>query len=470
MPRGSQTPRIEHVPPQASSAGQDVVDFAASAGLVLDPWQQLVLRGALGERPDGQWSAFEVGLVVSRQNGKGAVLEALVLAWMFLFDENKVLFSAHEMKTAVEMYKRIRDLVRNSPDLHQQVKRNGYYQSNERTAIELADGREVRFVARSKDSGRGFSADKIVFDEAYNLPDSVVDAMMPTVGARPNPQIWYTSSAGDKDLAPCDVLARIRRRGIRGEDRGMAYFEWSVEYDEVTRKIKGDPHDPRLWAQANPSMGFRKTQERIGALAESMSPEGFAREELSVGNWPDDADGELAALNAKRWGGLLDPDAERGESVVFGVDVAEDRSAWVAVAWRREDGAAQVQLVQDTPKPAFALVDWCAELAEKWGGVFVAPRAFEEDLERQGVQVEKMSGAEFAGACGDFFDAIEKGEIRHGNQAALNTAVRVARWRAYGTAGEKAWQMKDAPEVGPLVAATRALYGLTTVTEGVLVW
>lgn len=80
---GSQTPRIDVTPLYFTSAGDDAVDLAAVAGLHLDPWQQHVLRGALGERVDGRWKAFEVGLIVPRQNGKGSILEARELAGMF---------------------------------------------------------------------------------------------------------------------------------------------------------------------------------------------------------------------------------------------------------------------------------------------------------------------------------------------------------------------------------------------------
>ena len=50
-PRGSQTPRVDVTPLFASSAGDDAVDLAAVAGLYLDPWQEYVLRGSLGEDP-----------------------------------------------------------------------------------------------------------------------------------------------------------------------------------------------------------------------------------------------------------------------------------------------------------------------------------------------------------------------------------------------------------------------------------
>jgi hypothetical protein len=67
---------VSHVPPAATSAGEEAVELAAMAGIELDPWQELVLRESLGEREGGKWAAFEVGLIVPRQNGKGTVLEA----------------------------------------------------------------------------------------------------------------------------------------------------------------------------------------------------------------------------------------------------------------------------------------------------------------------------------------------------------------------------------------------------------
>lgn len=461
--RGLQRPRIEHAPQSRTTAGQDVIDFAAAHGLHLDPWQQRVVLKSFGERDDGKWQCFEVGLVVSRQNGKGAILEAVVLAHLFLFDARQILFSAHEMKTAVTMYKRIRDLVKGSPELHQQVKKNGYYQSNERTSVELADGREVRFVARSTGSARGFSADVLIFDEAFNLPDDAADAQLPTTGARPNPQVWYTSSAADKDLAPCDVLGRIRRRGIKGESTALAYFEWSAEFDEDTRKLKGDPSDPRVMAQANPSMGlgkpYSKTVERIASLQESLSAEGYAREELSVGNWPT-PDATNAALDYATWRNLADPTAERGSGVVFGVDVDESRGAWISVGWRKDDGSSHLMMVNDEPIPAYAVTARCKELTAAWGGSVVPPRAFEQEMSDAGVPILPMKAGDFPIACGALSDAVTAGVLHHGNQASLNAAVRAARWRSVGTAGEKAWQLKDCPEIGPLAAATRAFHKL----------
>jgi phage terminase large subunit-like protein len=90
-----------------SSAGSEAVDLAASVGLYLTPWQQWVLDQGLSEDASGKWAAFEVALIVARQNGKNAVLEALELAALFLFGDRLIVHSAHQFATAFEHFLRM---------------------------------------------------------------------------------------------------------------------------------------------------------------------------------------------------------------------------------------------------------------------------------------------------------------------------------------------------------------------------
>ena len=83
---GEQRPAHSSVPDSVSSAGAEAVELAQMAGLDLDPWEAWVLEQSLGEREDGKWAAFEVGLICPRQNGKGTVLEARELAGLFLLE------------------------------------------------------------------------------------------------------------------------------------------------------------------------------------------------------------------------------------------------------------------------------------------------------------------------------------------------------------------------------------------------
>lgn len=294
--RGDQRPRICTVPPALSSAGTEAVELAASAGLDLDPWQAFILDQSLGERGDGKWAAFEVGVIVSRQNGKGIILEARELAGLFLFGEQLILHSAHEFKTCADSFRRIRQLVEDNRHLNRHVKQ--IRTANGSEMIELKTGQRLRFVARSAGSGRGFAADLVILDEAYELGDAAMAALLPTLSARPNPQIWYTSTAGGPNSVQ---LARVRERGVRGGDPSLAFFEWSASEDD-------DPADPAAWAKANPGLGIRITEEYLQREHAALSPEGFARERLGIGDYPVDG-GAWEVVSADAWGACTAPGA-----------------------------------------------------------------------------------------------------------------------------------------------------------------
>jgi hypothetical protein len=98
---------------------------------------------------------------------QGRILEARELAGLFLFGEQLILHSAHEFKTAQEAFRRVLGLIQNTPDLDKLVSR--VRTSHGEEGVELRNGARLRFVARSTGSGRGFSGDVVILDEAYNL-------------------------------------------------------------------------------------------------------------------------------------------------------------------------------------------------------------------------------------------------------------------------------------------------------------
>jgi hypothetical protein len=402
-----------------------------------------VLRDALGESPAGKWSAFEVGLVVPRQQGKGSVLEALELAALFLADSDEppplVLHSAHEFKTSAEHFRRVRDLVEGNEFLKRQVRIIRTAAGAE--SIELESGARLRFVTRTGGSGRGFSADLVVIDEAYNLTAESMAAVLPTMAARPNPQIWYTSSAGMK---ASEQLAHIRRRGLKGGDPSLAYFEWSAEDG-------ADLDDRAAWAQANPSLGYLVPESFVATERAALPDEQFGRERLGL--WAD-PDRDRHAIDPPTWAALADPDAERGPQPVFAVATAPDRSwAAVAVAWRRPDGSPQVMLADYRPATAWVAVR-VDELKARWRSPVLC------DTASRGLvaDAEEPSQDEQAKAHNALSDAVLAGAVHHGNEAALNTAVRAARWRPLGDT--RVLDRKGSTDISPLVAAALAVHGL----------
>lgn len=209
---GSQRPTHLHLPVGGvTSAGPDICELAATAGLVLDDWQRWFLTEAMSETADGRWTAFEVACVVSRQNGKGSILEARQLGGLFYLREPLQVHTAHEFKTAYEHFLRITNLVEGCADMDRKVQR--IRRGAGEQAIELKTGERLRFLARSTGSGRGLTGDVVYLDEAFALTSAMMGALLPTLSAVPNPQVWYTSSA---PRLTSEVLHALRKRG-RGE-------------------------------------------------------------------------------------------------------------------------------------------------------------------------------------------------------------------------------------------------------------
>ncbi len=467
--RGVQRPRILSVPPKVSSAGQEAVELAASAGLVLDPWQAFVLDEALGERSDGRWSAFEVGLVVSRQNGKGSILEARALAGLFLFGEQLILHSAHEFKTASEGFRRVLSLIETTPDLARRIRKVNRAHGDE--GIELTTGQRLRFVARTGGSGRGFSGDLVILDEAYNLGDDQMAALLPTLSARPNPQLWYTSSAG---MQSSTQLAQVRKRGIAGTDEGLAYFEWSIDphgdHCPPGCAEHDDADDPASWAKANPALGIRLSAGHVRREMNALSAAAFAQERLGVGDYPSDGEG-WQVISEEMWTARTDPASRRDGRVAFSLDVTPDRSMGaIAVAGYREDELLHGEVVEHRRGTGW-MVKRMVELAEAHDPVAIVVDGagpagnLIADLQHEGLEVLVPTTREVGQAFTGLYDAIAQDRFRHIGQAPLTAAIAGASTRNIGD-GAQAWSRRHtAIDICPLVAVTNAVWGLVTNPE-----
>src|SRR5699024_11145880 len=115
---GCETPASLSLPPADSTeAGDMAIALGESDGVFLDPWQKFCVRHAFAEASVGRWAAFEVWIVVARQNGKGEVLLVIELAALFLFGEELIVHSAHWFPTAKEAFLRIKAVIEGSWDL-----------------------------------------------------------------------------------------------------------------------------------------------------------------------------------------------------------------------------------------------------------------------------------------------------------------------------------------------------------------
>jgi hypothetical protein len=448
-------------PPHVASLVDVACEICERCGLVLDAWQRFVLAHALGVRADGQWSAFEVGLVVSRQNGKGGILEARELLGLFEIGERLIMHSAHQADTSLEAFIRMEQLLEEGGLIGELRSKGGISRAHGAEGVVLRDGRRIRYRTRSKGGGRGFSADCVVLDEAMILAESSHAALLPTLSARPNPQVWYTGSAVDQMVHEHGVVfARIRDRGRRGSD-SLAYFDWAAS-DLPIAEVGPELLDDRdLWRRANPAMGIRITEEYVVKERESLDERGFAVERLGIGDWPpiDRYAGNI--IRPEDWAALED----RGSSIAGGLCLAYDLSpnrstACIAVSGRRPDGKLHVEVIDHRSGTGW-LVGRLKELVGRHGPLQVVcdgpARSLTAALRAEGVQVDETSAGEYAEACGLFLDAVTDKQVHHLGTPELATAIRGASTKPLGDAWK--WSRRaSSADITPLVACTLAMW------------
>ncbi len=492
---GAQHPRLRCVPDYVSSAGVEAIEVARVAGLELDPWEELVLTDALGERADGKWSAFEVGVNVPRQNGKGTVQEARELAGLFSFGERLLIHSAHEQDTSSEHFRRLLNLIEGVPEFDRRVLKAPRGKGAE--GIELRGGQRIKFKTRTHSGGRGLTGDYVGLDEAMILPAAVTGVLVPTMAARSirgNPQLWYAGSQVDQAKHEHGVVfARLRERALAGAQRVM-YVEWSAGLQEwlEARGLRFDPErseidqltpgfldDEEMWMQANPGLGIRISFEHIAnERGGALGSREFACERLGVPDPPDTSEDAGRVIAAEVWAACAEHDTSKRitSRYVYAVDVNPDRT-WgaIAVAGRRTDGLTQIAVVEHARGSGW-LVERCAELHEQNpDALFVldarGPAAsLVAELEALGIKhlsprtsrwsLILASTEDYGNACAGFFDAVIGGRLRYpAPQPELDDALATARRQTLGDRWKWARRSATGSDISPLVAVTLAAWG-----------
>lgn len=499
-PLGSQQPRLCHVPEYVSSAGVEVIECAAVAGLHLDPWEQSVLVGGCGERANGKWSAFEVGIEAPRQNGKGSIFEARELAGLFVFGEKLLIHSAHEQLTSSEHFRRVLDLIEGVPEFEQRVLKVVRGKGSE--AIELRKGQRIFFKTRTGGGGRGLTGDFVGLDEAMFLPIATTAALVPTMAARSitgNPQLWYAGSAVDQLTHEHGIVfTRLRERAMAGaarvayfgfsagvrewlEARGLPFDESQPEIDQVTPEMRADP---AMWAQANPGMGIRISSEHISdECAGALGPREFAVERLGIGDPPDTSEDTERVISAEAFKLCgCDDEAQRIETHrAFAVDLNPSRT-WgsIGVSGVREDGLLHVAVVEHKRGAGWIISqdedgEWqgrAVELHEEYPDApFImdsrGPAAnLIQPLKDAGIEVIETSTREYANACGGFYDAVDQVRVKYPvPQPFLDEALASARATSLGDAWKWAPRSSTSADITALIACTLALWGAENAPE-----
>lgn len=334
---GSQEPSERIAPEYQRSDGLDAAKLVRVGGTVLDPWQGDVLDDWMGFTPAGKWAAPTAGGSVPRQNGKSLLIQARSEAGMLMYNE-QVIYTAHLQKTATETFEEMRDFFE-GPKLRRYVAE--IKTAIGREQIILKSGARIKFLARTRNGGRGQHGDLLIFDEAQELDANQQASFLPAISASLNPQTLYLGTPPD-ETAVGTVFRGIRSKALEGESRKTAWFEFSVP--EI-----GDVTDKRRWAATNPALGRRIQLTTIEGEVEQMDPDTFARERL--GWWsPVTAEQLDYALNKAAWEQCGSDEMKPEGKTAYGVKFAADGSAvCLCGAVIPKEGPARVSLIEMRP-------------------------------------------------------------------------------------------------------------------------
>ena len=452
---GSQEPSVRIVPEYSATDGMDAERILRSGGLLLDPWQNIVVCDWMAMTPDGKWVCKTCGGSVARQNGKTGLIEGRAEAGMILYNE-QVLYTAHLQKTATETFEEMASFF-DTPKLRKYLK--DIKTALGREQIILRSGARVKFLARTRNGGRGQHGDLLIFDEAQELDEEQQASFLPAISASLNPQTIYVGTPPSPDVTGT-VFRRIRDVAIAGDTKATAWFEFSV--DEI-----GDVTDRSRWALTNPALGRRILETTIEGEQEQMDQDTFARERL--GWWtPVVESREDYAIPKEAWDACKSDEPKPEGKTAYGVKFSVDGSeVCLCGAVIPQNGPARISLIERRPMGVGTqwLADWLNARYNKASCVVIDGRNGVDVLIDKIADTWKFKGSvikpsvkEMLAAVGSLTNALNERTVTwFSKQLALResavTSIKRPISGGYGFGGDNSI---------PIEAAALALWGAKT--------
>lgn len=359
-------------------------------------WQAELLSDWMAIGPSGKWLSKTCGFSIPRQNGKTGLLEGRAEAGMLLYNE-QVIYTAHLQKTATETFEEMASFF-DTPKLRKYVK--DIKTALGREQIILNSGARVKFLARTRNGGRGQHGDLLIFDEAQELNIDAQASFIPAISASINPQTIYAGTPPDP-TADGTVFRGVRDKAIKGETMSTAWAEYSVQ--EI-----GDVKDRKRWAITNPALGVRILEATIEGECEQMPPDTFARERL--GWWTPIVEHKIEyALDKALWDSCESKDPKPEGKTAYGIKFSADGSQ-VALcgAVIPEDGPARISLIELKPTGHGIrwLADWLNDRYKKASCVVIDGRNGVDVLIERIADTWKMKGSVIRPSSKDMIAAV----------------------------------------------------------------
>lgn len=466
---GNQIPRIDIYKDGDVWLADKVIRLLEHYGIDLKPWQRMVLYKwmAVEQNSEGQWIWVnpEAGLLVPRQNGKSELMIARIVGGMIFLGE-ALIYTAHSDKTVDEIKRRVQRFFYDAEEeIRDMLTEEFDKEPKSLDYVELRNRGRCVFRTRTRTGGLGTTNDALLLDEDQEETDAQQEALLPTIsaGKSQNQQVIRCGTPPSGGTAGT-VFLRVRRAVLEGKDTDTCWQEWSVE--TIT-----DPSDEDAWYEANPSLGYFLMVQAVRSESKKMAVDSFNKMRLG---WIAGVE-SMRAISDELWSPLAVEKVELPDQpqMVYAVKFAPDGSAVsVAVGVLMPDGKVHVELVER--KPMSAGTTWIVQFLmdnKRWRKAkkiiidgAAGTQLLVEELVRSEKKLSKRiltpNAREAGAAYGAFHTAIERKQLTHYNQPALNVSIRTVKRRSIGKDGMYGYASMNADiQSDPTEAAAFAYYG-----------
>lgn len=249
---GRQTPTTSVILPYTQSLGAEAIAIYNRSGRSAQPWQELMLEDIMAVNEDGLWVHMKFGWSIPRRNGKS---ELLIMRAMYgVSHDERVLYTAHRTTTSHNAWEKVIE----------RLSKAGYvegvdFKTTKQFGLEriewLTGEGVINFRTRSSKGGLGEGYDLLIIDEAQEYTSDQESALKYVVTDSKNPQ---TLMCGTPPTAVSSgtVFLTLRKETLSGNTEDCGWAEWSVP-------ALTDAHDPELWYETNPSLGYILSERTI---------------------------------------------------------------------------------------------------------------------------------------------------------------------------------------------------------------
>jgi phage terminase large subunit-like protein len=445
---GDLKPRLHSPWLKGKSRADEVIELAEKIGQPLLEWQKLILKDMLTVDSNDQFIKRSTLLLIARQSGKSHLARMRVLAGLFCFGEKDILMMSSNRSMALKSFNIIADIIERNDFLRVQLKngdpKKGIRRTNGDERIILESGAQVEVVAATSDGARGRTADLLWIDELREVTEVAMDASKSVTLTRPNSQRLFTSNAGD---AFSKVLNDLHEQCLNHPPKSLGFYEYSAP-------PFCDIWDRKAWAMANPSLGYLIPEEAIEETIATSTMEAARTETLcqwississpfTPGSWEDICDRSMEMSPGPLTVFAFDIDMSRRNAALIAGQILPDGRIGVALVQTWES-----QISVDELKIAAEIKGWCDSykprvvLYDRYTTLAVAER-----LQKSGVMVETIVGAEFYAACSTLKDQIDNKRVVHAGQDVLDQQMQ----NCGAKSTDSSWRLIRKASAGPIV-------------------